>query len=399
MSYFATNFCKSFAMKKLYILIFFAFTFMRVQAQWTIDTTTFDMTGSNISISSVFFTDANHGWATAGYELLTYSYGTWTNQYFSTIPFKEVEFLDNSNGWGFGMTGTIVKTTNGGVNWTPETASGSSNLVGSMLSTTEGYAIDNFGKFYTYNGSAWTLHSTFGAVTDFQFTGSNYGWATGDNLFRFNGSAWNPISAGVGNYSTYALTFLNDTLGWICGYSFDSTKTFISKYSNGNWTNYPFSYGQNAFNAMHAPSATNCWAVGNAGLIWHWDGINWTLEVPGTGDDILDVFFVNDSLGWAVTSGGKILRYGNAPSGINEYELSENFFSLFPNPATNHLNISLSKNIEIQNISIINGIGETIMNMDGFYQSIDVSTLSSGIYFVQLIAENRLYSKKFLIQE
>lgn len=69
---------------------------------------------------------------------------------------------------------------------------------------------------------------------------------------------------------------------------------------------------------------------------------------------------------------------------VNINQLAQNRFSLYPNPASNSINIELPTSKEVQG-SIINLQGKEVISMTiKGSQSIDVSGLSSGIYFVLL---------------
>ncbi len=76
--------------------------------------------------------------------------------------------------------------------------------------------------------------------------------------------------------------------------------------------------------------------------------------------------------------------------------------NLFPNPANNILNIEFRSIQENTSVQIIDMIGQVVFDMseiDNNKISLDISTLSNGIYFVQAIGNNeRLATKKLVIQ-
>jgi hypothetical protein len=56
----------------------------------------------------------------------------------------------------------------------------------------------------------------------------------------------------------------------------------------------------------------DAWAVGDGGVILHWDGTNWATVSSPTNENLYDVFFVNATEGWAVGGSahhGVILYY------------------------------------------------------------------------------------------
>ena len=66
---------------------------------------------------------------------------------------------------------------------------------------------------------------------------------------------------------------------------------------------------------------------------------------------------------------------------VNENSLSQ--FSIYPNPTTGYLNIEYPK--ELMNITVFNQIGQKVLT---FYntKTVDISSLSNGMYFVKLKA-------------
>ncbi|AOW16026.1 hypothetical protein LPB03_00490 [Polaribacter vadi] len=73
-------------------------------------------------------------------------------------------------------------------------------------------------------------------------------------------------------------------------------------------------------------------------------------------------------------------------------------FSMYPNPATNKLNISAKETI--QNADVFNVLGKKVMsvNVNDTKASIDVSNLSSGIYLVKYNVGNTTGTAKFIKQ-
>lgn len=76
-----------------------------------------------------------------------------------------------------------------------------------------------------------------------------------------------------------------------------------------------------------------------------------------------------------------IHKMSQPPVGIQEYNSKNNSISLYPNPTTNNLTIETTKPT---NISIANLLGQELFNSKiEKSQTIDVSFLSNGIYFVK----------------
>jgi hypothetical protein len=79
-------------------------------------------------------------------------------------------------------------------------------------------------------------------------------------------------------------------------------------------------------------------------------------------------------------------------------DLKQFNFSAYPNPASNNLNLSASKNIDT--VEIFNLIGQKVMTVtpNTNTTSINVSTLNSGIYIVKATIQGTKGSYKFVKQ-
>lgn len=86
--------------------------------------------------------------------------------------------------------------------------------------------------------------------------------------------------------------------------------------------------------------------------------------------------------------------YKGQPASVENNELLG--FSMFPNPATNRLNISAKETI--QNADVFNVLGKKVMslNINKTTESIDISNLSSGIYLVKYNSNGKVGTAKFI---
>ncbi len=82
-------------------------------------------------------------------------------------------------------------------------------------------------------------------------------------------------------------------------------------------------------------------------------------------------------------------------------ELTENNFTISPNPATNSVTVHFKNEVPPFEIKLLNVLGETVLNQAVntiSNTSIDVSNLSTGIYFLQVQSNNNFYCQKFIKQ-
>ncbi|MAL59864.1 MAG: hypothetical protein CMC14_07450 [Flavobacteriaceae bacterium] len=80
---------------------------------------------------------------------------------------------------------------------------------------------------------------------------------------------------------------------------------------------------------------------------------------------------------------------------LSNQDLKFSEITLNPNPTTNTLFIS-SENLEITSLSIFNFSGQKVIKNKEATSEIDVSTLQSGIYFLEINSEEGTAIKKFL---
>jgi uncharacterized repeat protein (TIGR01451 family) len=73
-----------------------------------------------------------------------------------------------------------------------------------------------------------------------------------------------------------------------------------------------------------------------------------------------------------------------------------NYFSLYPNPAINELNINLKSAIEINSIQIYNTIGQLVTVQTGNALKVDVSNLKFGNYFIKINTNEGFSTSQFI---
>jgi Secretion system C-terminal sorting domain len=80
-----------------------------------------------------------------------------------------------------------------------------------------------------------------------------------------------------------------------------------------------------------------------------------------------------------------------------DFEFS-NYFSLYPNPVESVLNVSSKENIEITSINIYNTLGQLVLVIPNAQntKTIDVSSLTSGNYFIKINSDKGTSNTKFI---
>lgn len=112
------------------------------------------------------------------------------------------------------------------------------------------------------------------------------------------------------------------------------------------------------------------------------------------------------SNGKKIAIGAKSYNVSSTVSGqVKVYDLSavlssDSFvlskFSIFPNPVKNKVTVQLKDNLEVKNISIYNSLGQLVKTSKK--QTIDTSSLSKGIYFLQIETDKGKATKKLVIE-
>ncbi len=93
-----------------------------------------------------------------------------------------------------------------------------------------------------------------------------------------------------------------------------------------------------------------------------------------------------------------VMKYDSVMVGINESKESK--FSLYPNPVTDEITIEIAEDQTPSHLSIVNVNGEDILtrSLIKTKTQIDISNLSSGVYFVRLTGEKSVAVGKFIKQ-
>ena len=84
-------------------------------------------------------------------------------------------------------------------------------------------------------------------------------------------------------------------------------------------------------------------------------------------------------------------------SNISEIENS-NYFTVFPNPATNELNIDAELSFINNQLKIYSISGRLENNYLIKGKKINISNLSKGVYFIEINDGTKLYYSKFVKQ-
>ncbi|MBN8568056.1 MAG: T9SS type A sorting domain-containing protein [Ignavibacteria bacterium] len=404
-------------MKSLLILINIVLFTTQCFAQWYTQ-----QSGTNSNLNSVSFTSESKGHVVGSNVILRTDNGgiNWSKTILSG-EWNSVSFPTANTGYICGTNGKILKTTDGGTTWFNLTSGTQKNLTSiNFKNDLNGYVLgwfqtmlvtsDGGATFANYSGysSLMYLHS---------FIMNNFVFLIGTEgaLFKSTnyGVSFDSINIGMPN-SLFAIQFFPNGKGFVfgcCG-AFFKTNDFGQSWSMD--TVY-LTKGWALVDCSFANEHTG-WSVGEQGNIvrTYNSGDNWDSLGSGTNQSLKAVKFVNSTTGWVVGNEGTILKTTNGggqgfPIGIYNYSNSIpekfNLFQNYPNPfnPSTTIEFSLPENSFTQ-LKIYDISGKQIATLvqnelpPGFYRyTFNSSEMNSGTYFYILTTEKFSESRKMVV--
>ncbi len=290
-----------------------------------------------------------------------YSQSGWFQQNSNANEFlSDIFFINPQTGWIAGSS-SVIKTTNGGDNWTANSfnpcpysrfhtiwfTNENNGFVGGYGG---GYCVGTDLLFKTSNGGTnWNQFSVifgpYNSINDFHFINSLTGYFCIDNRdFVTNGSICKTNDGGQNwsvlyhsRYSIISVCFIDSLTGLATGYylegyppelGYDEASVMMKTTDGGaSWvTKLSTPDGNGYFKLFFIGNYG--WALGNNKLIHTTDtGENWTeLLFNGNGKYITSLYFINKDTGWAVGNKGtdttNIIKTTNG--GMNWFDVNNN---------------------------------------------------------------------------
>ncbi len=316
---------------------------------------------------SVCFIDDKTGWIVGDSGIILKSIDggvNWTQQVSpKNQNFSCVHFIDSMNGWAVCWGGPIIKTIDGGEQWYA-VQSGENYGLKSVF-----FINENLGWSAGYpeiflrsedGGMNWDtlLLNTAGTIYSLSFTDELNGWyvTAGGKIYHTEdgGDNWNQQVSCSGNF-LYDVYFIDDSTGWIAAnfdYFTGNYKNILYSTDGGEYWECTEVIGMSnpGFHSIDFVNQSSGWAVGEKGNIINSadGGINWTLQNSGVTEWLTSVDFHDEEKGWAVGLNGTILR--TIDGGITwnpvivsvKENVEENQIELYPNPTSHYMNIRFS---------------------------------------------------------
>lgn len=329
------------------------------------DTWTPQVSPNSNTLYSVEFISPTKGWASGVSTLLTTENGgaTWSAVPITpVVTYYDIVFTSPDTGYvvgGSGITGVVIRTTNGGLSWSSTTVDRVLNAV-SFTSNTSGWACGSRGVIYhTTDGVAWTQQVAPGAnqtsnLITIHMISDLEGWAGGhpsSNKYTVDGGVtWTNRASGT-NAGKTDLHFFDPQNGWM------STTTPL-----GN---------------AECPAGCPLSSTTDGGANWVGD----TLRGP----TIQNMMFYDVTLGWAVCIDGWILRYGEGGGTAVTEVATQNAIRISPNPVSDRL--ILTSGARILTAEVFNAVGARVLTATGSVTGLDVGTLPPGSYTIRMTTE------------
>jgi photosystem II stability/assembly factor-like uncharacterized protein len=288
---------------------------------WTVEST-----GVSASLNDVHFYSATEGYAVGAFGTLlntTDGGSSWVNN--SSVTSKEitgVHFGNALNAIIVGFGGFVANTTNAGNVWdvtlNSDYATTELNSV-SFPNPDKGWVAGNTGTIIhtSDKGLNWNAQNsgTTQNLHDIYFINDLNGWAcgaSGTNLSTVDGGLNWTINTALPSTLNAVHFCVCVTDGWVVGNGGTIYKTIDA---GANWTPQTSGTAQ-TLNGVHFIDNINGWAVGNAGTILHSNdgGNTWVSQTSGISDNLKDVAFVSFLIGWATGENGTVLYTENAGS-------------------------------------------------------------------------------------
>lgn len=370
----------------------------------------------------------------------------------------DIKFSDSEHGYAIGDLNSVLKTTNGGINWSPviltnpnsrglsaianvnnnvcyiaefdygrifkTTNSGLSWVTLSadryglnriqFLNENTGFGVCKYGSFFKTRdgGNSWyhvdTLYNIESSALDFIDT--NTGMIGGSNTYKTTngGLSWARLNPG---YHIQDIKFINRDLLFAVASTYNGAGVVLKSINGGqNWNttilklNYP--------HLVQFPTERTGYIQGYDGIYKTTNqGENWFRINAGLGYGLNSFHWIDSILGYSVGNGGAILKTndGGSPSELYPFpEYIPKSFSLYqnyPNPFNPSTKIKFdlpqSENVKIIVFDILGRKLETLLDENltaGVHEvSWNASKYAAGVYFYMLLTNGIKESKKMVL--
>ncbi|HTA62161.1 MAG TPA: T9SS type A sorting domain-containing protein [Bacteroidia bacterium] len=204
---------------------------------------------------------------------------------------------------------------------------------------------------------------------------------------------WTNVLTSVSHLNN--LYFPTNNVGYVVG---DSGLVYKTSNAGSSWSKYNIPANNNLY-TVHFTNPDTGYVAGASGALYKTlnGGLTWSAEASTDTNTISMVQMVNDSTVYFWDSYNLYKNnYANSTTSIKK-NVNETNFNIYPNPAQNNFTIETNSN-DKQNLKITDVNGKQILaqTINGT-TSIDVSSLSAGIYNLSLTSSQSVANKRLVI--
>ena len=377
------------------------------------------------------------------------TYAQYDNQISGTSnTLNQVDFHDENTGYVGGLSGTLLKTTNGGTLWetlncpTNERLRSISVVNENVFFFTAG---ENVGAYYLYKST--DGGNSFQELTipnnedpySVEFIDTQIGFvsARSGGIFKTTngGNTWYSVS----NYNIKSTQFINSQVGYAASVnaiykSTDGGENWSLKFhssmanvgtvqfkpmyfssegkghigsefygqllsTNDAWQNHIYHQFNYTINSIFFTSdlvgyITEYANPENRILKTTDGGVTWNIVYDSFGG-LYAQHYESENLGWIVGSSGTILKY---EAGLTVEDKSNDLnFEIYPNPGINSIHLKLENGVA-ESVSVHDISSAKVLEVVNLDEPILIEHLKAGTYFIKLKSSNGIVTKRFIKQ-
>ncbi|WP_080419153.1 WD40/YVTN/BNR-like repeat-containing protein [Burkholderia ubonensis] len=226
-----------------------------------------------------------------------------------------ISFGDARSGWIGGESGALIHSTDGGLTWTIQIASGNAIRSISAVDDNHVWALDSQRNVLSSSdaGATWQPMATGSSSTlvAIKFADQRHGWAVGpsENIWATadGGQSWALQHSNTSNPALNAIdaTDVNDA------FAVSDNGSILRTNNGGQSWDLAFRASGTALKGISFGGVSTGFAVGRGAIQIYKttdSGSTWTAVTSPTSEALLAVKFVTPSIGWVVSESGRIFR-------------------------------------------------------------------------------------------
>ena len=383
---------------------------------------------SAYTLNDIVFPENNNGYAIGGDPfndkpyMLRYSDSTsWQVHNIDTIThyLTEIFFLNSDVGYVAGREGSIYKTSNKGISWSP-LESGVNEILYSIffLNDLLGFAAGSNGTIIktTSGDTTWSVLNT-GTTNNlyslYLTSSDNGGFAVGESgtILKINsgGNEIYPVPSNTTEH-LYDVFIKSDTVSFAVGFSGTILK-IRTVFGSEEVLSIP-SGVTTPLNDIYFTNNTTGYIAGENGVMLKTTdgGFNWYPQYTGTSNNLRGLTFTDQVTGYTAGSGATILKTTNGGGGVTTPSVGEinsidYKMQIFPNPTSKFTWIGYElpdKSVVQISLFDLSGreIKQIIINkqLQGKQKvKMDAASIQPGIYLVVLKVNDQMITEKLII--